>query len=581
MPDGTRLAADLWLPSTRGPDTRLPTVVNFTRYWRARAFEPRQRDSNPAIEAFTAAGYAAVVVDARGSGASFGSRKTELSTCETRDFRFVVDWIARQPWSNGRVASYGVSYSGNTAENAAIDPSPALVAAVAQFTDFDPYASILFPGGLRNAFISGVWGNGVRDLDADQVPQGEWRSGSKSGPRLLGVQPVDEDSDGRQLKLAVSQHSQNRDVTAWLLNAEFREDLGLAAALSDECDQMVAPYRFLRDPDRRRIPTFHWGSWMDAGTAAGVLARFVGAPGDGDYLIGAWSHGAEFDADVLGPDDAPVSPSVEQQFHQVIAFFAPYLKQSTTPGRHQPVLTYYTMGERRWKRTQHWPPAGSATQVWYLSARHSLAREPPKEARAVDTYRVDFSVGTGRHSRWATQIGGPDVFYGDRRVADQRLLTYTGAPLPRDTEITGHPRVTLQVASTHRDGAIIVYLEAVAPDGVVRMITEGELRLIHRRVSSDTPPYPTFGPYHSFKRQDALPMVPNEVAEIDITMLPTSVRVPKGYALRLAIAGHDKDAFHRYPSSGFPTLRVHRSRAHASSLMLPIVEPLPPAEPTS
>jgi putative CocE/NonD family hydrolase len=239
------------------------------------------------------------------------------------------------------------------------------------------------------------------------------------------------------------------------------------------------------------------------------------------------------------------------------------------------------MGERRWKHTQQWPPAGSATRVWYLSARHSLAREPPEEVRAVDTYRVDFSVGTGRHSRWGTQIGGPDVFYGDRRVADQRLLTYTSEPLPRDTEITGHPRVTLQVASSHRDGAIIVYLEAVAPDGVVRMITEGELRLIHRRVSSDTPPYPPFGPYHSFKRQDALPMVPNEVAEIDITMLPTSVRVPKGYALRLAIAGHDEDAFHRYPNSGFPTLHIHRSRVHASSLMLPVVEPMQQAGQTS
>src|SRR5262249_22340283 len=160
--------------------------------------------------------------------------------------------------------------------------------------------------------------------------------------------------------------------------------------------------------------------------------------------------------------------------------------------------------------------------------------------------------------------GGSDVFYGDRRSADLLLLTYTSPPLDRDLEITGNPVVQLFVASTHKDGAVLAYLEAVAPSGAVMMITEGELRLIHRRVSRQRPPYAMFGPYHTFERKDALPMVPGETAKIEFALLPTSVRIPRGYSLRLAIAGHDKDSFFRYPAEGTPVLDVHRSAAHPS-----------------
>jgi len=574
MADGTQLAADLWWPPQRVLQAKAPAVVSFTRYWRSRSFDPAQRDADPFIDAMTAAGSVVVIVDARGSGASFGSRATEFSTCEVRDFRPVVDWIAAQSWSNGRVATYGESYTGNTAEAAAIDPSSALVAVVAQFTDFDAYTSILFPGGLRNAFISGVWGAGVRALDRNEVPKGDWRSGKSTGPRLLGVQPVQGDTDGAQLQGAVAQHGSNLDVSGWLLHAQFRDDLKFAGSLTDRCDQMVAPYRFLQNATREAMPTLHWGSWMDAGTAAGVLARFVGDPGAGEYVIGAWSHGAALDADMFEPADTPVAPSVPAQIHQVIDYLRPYLNSSATTHSSRPLLRYYTMGERRWKQTEQWPPKGTSDQVWYLGPAHRLLGDPPTRRGGTDVYKVDYSARSGRNSRWATQVGGPDVIYPDRRLADQKLLTYTSAPLAVDTEITGHPSVTLQVSSTHPDGALIVYLEAVSPQGVVRMITEGELRLIHRGVSSAPSPYPSFGAYHTFNRQDALPMHPGAVAEIAITLLPTSVKIPKGFSLRLAIAGHDQDAFARYPTRGFPTIKIHRGQSLVSRLTVPVVVPI-------
>src|SRR5690349_3148236 len=101
MPDGTRLAADIWLPEAATARERVGTLVSFTRYWRARAFEPRTDDISDIAARAIREGYAAVLVDCRGSGASFGSRRAEFSAQETRDFRFVIDWIAAQDWSNG------------------------------------------------------------------------------------------------------------------------------------------------------------------------------------------------------------------------------------------------------------------------------------------------------------------------------------------------------------------------------------------------------------------------------------------------------------------------------------------------
>lgn len=571
MPDGTPLAADVWLPGGRAGD-RFGALVSFTRYWRARSFAPPREDMAEEVATALRWGYAAVVVDARGSGASFGCRAAEFSPCETRDFKFVIDWIAAQPWSNGRVAAIGVSYSGNTAEHAACDPSPALVAAVPRFTDFDAYASILFPGGLRNALISQTWAAGVRALDNNRVPEGEWRNEPGADSRIVGVKPVDDDPDGRQLARAIAQHAQNQDFFELLSRADFRDDLHLTGDVAGPCTAMVTPYLLHRRPGVRAAPCFHWGSWMDAGTAAGVLARFASDPGGGHYIIGAWTHGGELDADVFRAGADPVHADVAGQDAQIFDFLAPHLRGDANGQRPRTGLTYVTMGENAWKHTSTWPIAGSTSQRWFLAPSGRLRTESPAAGAGSDRYVVDYSAGTGAKTRWSTQLGGSDVFYGDRRQADSILLTYTSPPLAQDTEITGCPIVQLFVASTHDDGALIAYLEAAAPDGRVTMITEGHLRLIHRRVSADAPPYPLFGPHHTFERKDAAPMAPGEIAEIRFALLPTSVRIPQGHCVRLAIAGHDRDCFVRYPAAGTPTLDIYRSSAHPSGLTLPVVE---------
>ena len=86
--------------------------------------------------------FAVLLVDARGSGASGGHRVMEYSPTEVADMGEVAAWAAQQPWSNGRVGTFGISYDGNTAELAAVPNQPAIRAVMPLYDDFDVLAAI-------------------------------------------------------------------------------------------------------------------------------------------------------------------------------------------------------------------------------------------------------------------------------------------------------------------------------------------------------------------------------------------------------------------------------------------------------
>jgi len=257
----------------------------------------------------------------------------------------------------------------------------------------------------------------------------------------------------------------------------------------------------------------------------------------------------------------------------VVDFLDPYLRGDAPqqPGKRE--LRYFTMGEDAWKTTDHWPLEGAGIRQLFFGAEGQLVSQPSDAAdgKAEDQYKVDFNVGTGQTTRWSTQMGGTDVYYADRREADKGLLVYNSQPLAQDMEITGVPVVDLFVRSSHPDGGVIAYLEMVAPDGAVTVITEGQLRFLHRKLSKPWSIEDPFGPEHSFLRQDAQPMATDKAERVSFALLPTSIRVPAGYSIRLALAGHDKDTFLRVPAEGEPVWAVQRSKAYPSSLYLPVI----------
>jgi len=254
----------------------------------------------------------------------------------------------------------------------------------------------------------------------------------------------------------------------------------------------------------------------------------------------------------------------------MIGFFDTFLKEEGS-GRIDPEIVYYTLGAGRWSTTKSWPPAGFMDETWYFGADGALLATAPDAAAGADRYAVDLTATTGRHNRWYTNKGDGDVVYPDRAAEDMKLLTYTSEPMTADTEITGHPIVTLYVRSTHEDGAFIVYLEDVAPDGRVTYITEGQLRGVMRRTAEALSPYVKMGPHRSELRTDAMPLVPGEVAELTFELWATSVLIREDHRIRIAVAGADADTFAAYPRSGeAPTLDVLRNSTYASQVRLPV-----------
>lgn len=564
MQDGVKIAVDIWLPETANAGDKVPVAVEFTRYWRViEGKPPRDR-----VLYLTKLGFAHAVVDCRGSGASFGVRRVEQSTTDVRDFSHVINWLAGQSWSNGAVFSIGSSYSGNTAEFAMIDAPTALKASIPRFTDFDFYTMLFFPGGLFNRCFSKPWGDGVSAMDMNIIGDDvhpQWED-----YRHLSVKPVGDDVDKVLLKRAIADHQENVSFLEYMGSKSYRDDFNCAIRLEQNDNHWMTPHLVQGNPRLRQVPSYHWASFTDAGTAAGAIARFMGTDAPMRVVIGCWSHGGMLDTNPYKPMGSAASPSFEAQFFHIAKYLAglKYPESDAANRLKERTLYYYTAGEEVWKKTEVWPPLGVNMQPWYFSDKASLTVDRPQNKAGKDNYRVDFEAGTGAYTRWDQMV--PEVHYGDRAEADTRLLTYTSEPLQQAVEITGHPVIYLQMSSTQADGAVIAYFEEIASDGSVTMLTEGELRLIHRKVSSEKPPYPVFGPYHTFEKKDATPMPVGEIVEVGFDLLPLSVQVKKGHSLRVAIAGHDKDCFDRLLPTGEQTYSVYRNADAISYIELPI-----------
>ena len=587
MRDGARIAVDVMRPRSATADLKLPTILVIARYWRSfalRGLAPRNRapigPRQPWPDFLVSHGYAVVAMDTRGSGASTGNTPYPFSEREIGDYREVVDWIIRQPWSDGRVGATGISYAGIAAELLTVAHPSATKVVVPQQADIDQYAEFLFPGGIPNEWMIATWQHTNEALDGNRFPA-EWTSGQSEDRSLLyraaarlsrfgikGVRPVDADTDGSQLRQAVADHAGNADVAAYSRAVTYRDDpFGPTGVTVDA----LSSIRFRDRIERSGAAVFAWGSWLDGCTADGVIRRFASYTNPLSGVIGAWSHGYLNHGSPYGDRRGRLRPDIKALWQEMLEYFDYYLKDVGDPTVAEKKLFYCTLGEEAWKVTTVWPPAGAATERWYFAEAKTLSREAPAYDEGADSYAVDFDATTGFTNRWRTQDGVTRVLYGDRAEADRRLLTYTSEPLTDDVEITGHPVVTRYVASTATDGAFYVYLEDVDENGRVIYVTEGQLRAIHRRLTGRRPPLALFVPHHSFLREDRMPLVPGEVAELRFGLLPTSCRIRRGHRLRVAIAGHDKGTFAKIPDDGVPAIAVQRNRRYPSQIELPII----------
>src|SRR5690625_42215 len=121
MPDGTRLRARAWLPEQL-PEGGAPVLLEYLPYRLDDWTWVRDSERHPY---YAAHGYVSVRVDIRGTGSSQGHFVDEYSEVELDDGIEVINWLARQGWSNGRVGMFGISWGGfNSLQLAARAPEP-------------------------------------------------------------------------------------------------------------------------------------------------------------------------------------------------------------------------------------------------------------------------------------------------------------------------------------------------------------------------------------------------------------------------------------------------------------------------
>jgi predicted acyl esterase len=231
MPDGARLAVDVWLPAGTTAGARLPTVLEADRYWRARAYSGGIKNNpNYYVAApWNARGYAYVFADLRGTGASFGTLTAELGTAMVADVGSLADWIAAQPRSNGRVGVTGVSsYAADIAIGSLALRNPHITAAAPISYDFDPYEDIMRPGGILIQPVIAPYGLLLRILDKARGTTCATSGATRQLCQALGLtgaapEPVG-GPDGTALRAAArAQHFHNANLVAMAQAGVYRD----------------------------------------------------------------------------------------------------------------------------------------------------------------------------------------------------------------------------------------------------------------------------------------------------------------------------------------------------------------------
>lgn len=586
MRDGTHIAIDLHLPRALG-SAKLPTILRQTRYFRA--IEPRRLlapalgtrldPTNAALRRlFLAHGYAWVDVDVRGSGASFGSWTSPWSPAEVDDGKQILDWIVAQPWSNGRVGSTGNSYDGTAAEMLVSRQHPALAAVALRCSLFDVYADIAFPGGVHQSWFTETWTHFNQSLDRNRpdlavaaaiglghpaLAQGWQRGALERALRLIvsGVRPVDvaEDDPAQALKTAVQSHRANRDVHQSALGINYRDDR--APDGSGTVDEF-SPSQQLERLRGAGVPVLSISGWWDGAYPHAAIKRHLSL-GSGPHrlLLGPWNHGLSLAVE-------PGKKARRSGFDlggELLRFFDLHTKGISTGMEREADTRYYSMGEGSWKRAPSWPPPAQRLVRYYLDEGLRLATHPPSASAGADEHLGEADAGTGLRSRWRTLVS-PLVVPDYAGLDPRGRILYRSQPLTEPLSLAGHALFTLYLKCSAADAAVFVYLEEETA-GRRYYVTEGQLRLIHRRSAIDPPAYVSPAPVRTYLRAHASPLEPGAVERAVVDLLPVAHRFARGARLCLSVASADRDHFSAPPPA---PLQLLRSRDYASVLELPV-----------
>lgn len=567
--DGVELVGDLYIPQGRPP---FPGILQLTPH--------RARTVSHLGEIYAARGYLFLAVDARGRYRSGGQWEPRIH--DRRDGRKLIEWLARHPLCNGRVASRGHAYCGYSQLLMAIDAPSALQAMVVCCGPGDPFVSSPFIGGAFD-LTELLWLVDNCDRVSQEEPEPEYFGIKRFGTEETQENPYDSDSDSaEETENEASVSSQEESTITALSQRPFADtDLHLGVRCGT-FREWVRHWRWddywrARSVSERlseiRTPVLFITGWWDShslGTSRffqGLREQQTKTP-DLRLLIGPW------DGSLHAPDcrDLP-DPEVQlieraagrDELNDEFSWLDKHLQDLPAgPSSAAPVSLYLT-GLHRWIECDDWPPPASRPQRFYLSVTEGgeqlLSTTAPSTHAAPSSYRFDPVDPTP----FAPEVFGMQhAPFDNAKLAEARddLLAFETAPLAEPIALVGEASAQLHVASDSPDFDLCVKLLDRYPDGRAIYLTDGILRA-RFRAGWDRP----------------APIEPGAIQTYQIPFRPLGHLLRPGHALRLEIASGAFPRFDINPCSGEDLaegtnirparLSLHHSLAHPSQLLLP------------
>jgi putative CocE/NonD family hydrolase len=512
MPDGVVLLADRWFPRQQSGDQ--PTVLIRTPYGR--------HIMGPLGRLYAERGYQVVVQSCRGTFGSEGEWAPLRH--EQTDGHATLEWVAAQPWFDGRLVMWGGSYLGLTQWAIAEDAPEFVKALCLQVTASKFRDAVVFPGGSFALETALAWMYQVRHQELG------WRKVLRTQAR-----------SGKLLAAASNVLPLGRADTATIGEpAPYYQDW---LEHSTPGDEWWDPVDFGRKLDKVPPASFV-GGWYDLFLPAQVAdyeaLRRAGRPAR--LTVGPWTHASP------GLFAETVRDGPRWFDEQLVA--RPGL-ESRAPVR------VFVMGSRTWQEFSLWPPAAE-TQRWYLGRWGTLGAVPPAES-GPDRFHYNPHDPT-------PAVGGPTLNVRTAGRKDQRrrehrhdVVTYTTPVLTEDLTVIGPLTATLYLRSSLEHTDFFVRLCDVSEKGKSVNLSDGIMRLAPGSVE---------------KGDDG-------VFALDVAMWPTANTFRTGHRIRLQVSSGAHPLFSRNAGTGEPMAtganlssadqEVFHDAARPSSIALPVV----------
>ncbi len=589
MTDGTLIAADIYHPKAPGryPTIWVRTPYNFN-WWDITNGVPR--DMSRKLDAIKR-GYAWVDMQERGHFFSEGSY--DILGAPLSDGNDELNWMTRQPWSNGKVGTTGCSSTAEWQAGVASLGNPGFAAmnvqgfgaGVGRVGPYWEMGNWYRGGAVQMLFIDWIYGeqNQVRPMFPRGTSREDLVRASKAFDLAAHMPPVDwakafwtlpeediiKDVDGPKGIFADSMPvptggamiNRAPNDPAWFKGGLWHDSMPLDVPglwFMSWYDVSIGPnlamFNHVRQHAAGDVKNQQWAIIAPVGHCAYTRATEHTVVGERDMGDARWDYAS-----------------------MINGFFDRFVKGAGGEVLDtMPKVRYYVMGRNEWQSSSTWPPEGARSMTFYLSSEgkaNTLSGDGTLTTRAPgkdtpDTFTYDPMNPVMSHGgNVCCQGNAVDPGARDQREMEERpdILVYTSEPFENGIELTGPITPTLYVSSDAKDTDFTVKVIDVYPNGTAYNLDESIQRMRYRD-GYDKP---------------LVWMEPGKVYEVTLQPLTTSNWFAPGHRLRIEISSSNFPRFDRNLNTGGNNYdeskgvvahnAVHHSRQYPSQVKVTVM----------